>query len=75
MILKIVCAWCGKELGEKEYFNQPEMARNITHSMCAECLEKEIAGMMALMSEKAEQKARSLKTSAKRNTTHDIFVG
>lgn len=30
--LKVVCAWCGKELGEKE---GPE---GITHGICDNCL-------------------------------------
>jgi len=34
--MKIVCAWCGKEMGEKE----GEGIEGATHSICDECLEK-----------------------------------
>lgn len=29
----IVCAWCGKEMGEKE-------GEGVSHSICEECLKK-----------------------------------
>jgi hypothetical protein len=45
MILKIVCAWCGKEMGEKEFVDQPEIEKNISHSICKDCLDREIAGI------------------------------
>lgn len=45
MILKIVCAWCGKAMGEKEFVDHPEIEKNISHSMCKECLDREIAGI------------------------------
>lgn len=35
-VMKVVCAWCGKDMGEKE--GQGE--EGITHSMCDECREK-----------------------------------
>jgi len=34
--MRIVCAWCGKELGEKE----PLEDKRITHGICPECLAK-----------------------------------
>ena len=32
----IVCAWCGKDMGEKD----GEGIEGISHSMCEECLSK-----------------------------------
>ena len=34
--MKIVCAWCGKDMGEKE----ARGAEGVTHSICKECLAK-----------------------------------
>jgi len=34
--VKIVCAWCGKEMGEKP----PLGDKSITHSICPKCKEK-----------------------------------
>ena len=34
--MKIVCAWCGKEMGEKD----GEGEEGVTHSLCEECLAK-----------------------------------
>ena len=31
--LKIVCAWCGKSMGEKEGFG----VEGVSHSMCKKC--------------------------------------
>lgn len=36
--MKIVCAWCGKYLGEKE----PMSDTGTTHGLCQECLAKEL---------------------------------
>lgn len=34
--MKIVCAWCQKDLGEKE----PLEDKNVTHGICVDCLIK-----------------------------------
>lgn len=34
--MKIICSWCGKDMGEKE----PLENKIITHGMCDECLNK-----------------------------------
>ncbi len=34
--MKIVCAWCGKDMGEKK----PLKDKSVTHGMCEECLDK-----------------------------------
>lgn len=36
--MKVVCAWCGKDMGEKEPFDD----ESTTHGMCPECYEEEI---------------------------------
>jgi len=38
-VLKITCAWCGKDMGEKD----GEGVEGISHSICDECF-KEITG-------------------------------
>lgn len=39
--MKIICAWCGKDMGEKEP-TQGKWKDEITHGMCEECYKKEI---------------------------------
>ena len=34
--MKVICAWCGKDMGEKN----GEGVKGISHSICEECLEK-----------------------------------
>jgi len=34
--MKIVCAWCGKDMGEKD----GEGVEGPSHSVCEECLDK-----------------------------------
>ena len=34
--MRRVCAWCGREMGEKPPYDDP----SITHSICDECLPK-----------------------------------
>lgn len=36
VIMKIVCAWCGKDMGEKPPFED----KSVTHGMCPECYKK-----------------------------------
>jgi hypothetical protein len=47
MTYRIVCAWCGKDLGKKEAPSSSDQASEelITHSMCAECFEKILDGL------------------------------
>ena len=35
----IICSWCGKELGEKEPFED----ESASHTKCEECLKKQMA--------------------------------
>jgi hypothetical protein len=34
--MKIICAWCGSDLGEKEPYEDTD----VSHGCCSECLEK-----------------------------------
>ena len=34
--MKVICAWCGKSMGEKE----GEGVEGVSHGICEECLEK-----------------------------------
>ena len=34
--MKIICAWCKKEIEEKEPLNDPD----ISHSICQECIDR-----------------------------------
>ena len=36
--MKIVCAWCGKPMGEKP-------GVGVSHGICADCYEKQMAGV------------------------------
>ncbi len=38
-ILKVVCAWCGKDLGEKD----GQGTEGISHGICKDCLAKQLA--------------------------------
>ncbi len=37
--MKIVCAWCGKDLGVKE-----PVSDDVTHGICEDCAEKLLKG-------------------------------
>ncbi|WP_435550205.1 hypothetical protein [Desulfobacterium sp. N47] len=37
MIYRIVCAWCGKDIGEKEFPGSNNTDEIITHSICEGC--------------------------------------
>jgi len=39
-VIKVVCAWCGKDMGEKDGQGQ----EGVSHGMCEECGAKVIAG-------------------------------
>ena len=47
MTYRIVCAWCGKDLGKKEAPSSSDQTSEepITHSMCTECFEKILDGL------------------------------
>ena len=49
MICRVRCAWCGKNLGKKEYplSSGDTIEEPITHSMCAECFEKALDGTLS----------------------------
>ena len=42
MVIKRICAWCGRYLGSKECQCSPHQSieEPVTHSICPECLEK-----------------------------------
>ena len=35
--MKIICAWCGRHLGDKEVMRLPEELPPITHTICPAC--------------------------------------
>ena len=37
MTYKIICSWCGKDLGTKEADGNGRSKFNITHSICEDC--------------------------------------
>ena len=37
--MKVVCAWCGKNMGEKP----PIEDTDVTHDMCLDCYQKELS--------------------------------
>lgn len=49
MTIKVVCSWCGRVLGAKQ---DPEKACSgmddpVSHSICNQCMEKELADIKA----------------------------
>ena len=38
---RVICAWCKKELGEKEGLKEGE----VSHGMCQDCREKHFPGL------------------------------
>ena len=44
--MKVVCAWCGKDMGEKP----PLEDKSITHGMCEDCLKKELKSACRVVS-------------------------
>lgn len=47
MTYRIICAWCRKNLGTKEGPESTnEIKDPITHTICAECFEKALDGVL-----------------------------
>ena len=54
MIYRIVCAWCGKEMGVKECPGSNDKDGTITHSICEDCKTKAMAEIEQLKKGGAE---------------------
>lgn len=39
-IIKVVCAWCGKRIGEKQADNLP--LGSVSHGICPDCYKKQL---------------------------------
>jgi len=50
-VMKIVCAWCGKPMGEKDGQGQ----EGISHGMCEECHERLVGGNPGPRAEKNDK--------------------
>lgn len=37
MIFQIRCAWCGRDMGKKEYPDANDMNCTVSHSICESC--------------------------------------
>jgi len=37
-VIRVVCAWCGKDLGEKE--GESGEGGNVSHGICPKCFKK-----------------------------------
>ena len=53
MPIKIICGWCGKDLGEKE--GDSEMP--VSHGICDQCAEKELKKIREIDPRKTPQEA------------------
>ena len=51
MVYQIVCAWCGKDMGKKEYASSKIMDNPISHSICECCKSKVLAEIEQLKRE------------------------
>lgn len=49
-IMRIICAWCGKDMGEKE----GKGVEGTSHSICDECADKVVAEMASLLEEEED---------------------
>ncbi len=45
--IKIVCAWCGRDMGEKDGAG----VGGVSHSICEECLQREEAAVNRISAE------------------------
>jgi len=41
--MKVVCAWCNKDMGEKEP-TKGRQRNEVTHGMCDKCYKKQMGG-------------------------------
>jgi hypothetical protein len=57
MVIKCVCAWCSRYMGSKEcqYPSHQPLEELVSHSICPECLKKEIAEINALSINKSNE--------------------
>ena len=53
-VLHVVCAWCQKDMGTKP----GNGSTGVTHGMCPECREIELAKATTLIAEKGDEDAR-----------------
>ena len=51
MPIKIICAWCGKDLGTKE----GETESPVSHSICEECVQAEMEKIREIDRQKTSQ--------------------
>jgi hypothetical protein len=54
--MKIVCAWCGEHLGDKEVMSLSGNLPPITHSICPVCM-KSVFGELENTLEQSDQNA------------------
>ena len=47
-IIKVICAWCGKDMGEKD----GQGAEGISHGMCDKCYTKQRRGSQRVLVDK-----------------------
>ena len=52
--MKIVCAWCGEHLGDKEVMSLSGNLSPITHSICPVCM-KRVFGELDYIPEQSDQ--------------------
>ena len=48
--MKIVCAWCGKDMGEKE----GKGIEGISHSICDQCADKLVMEMKGMLKDEGD---------------------
>jgi len=54
---EVVCSWCGCSMGWKdcEFADLADIPHYITHGICPECLEKEMAEIKAMTNNESNQ--------------------
>jgi len=48
MIFQIKCAWCGRDMGKKEYPDANDIHGTVSHSICEDCKAKVMADLERL---------------------------
>ena len=56
MQMKVICAWCWKEMSQRECkdFNPPDARFLVSHGICNECKEKVLAAIEKALGEETK---------------------
>lgn len=60
MIIKVLCAWCGRVLGSKQDPGKAcsGMDDPVSHSICSQCMERELSDIRSASVQEIKPKSR-----------------